>query len=148
MKSRYDSREDRMLLLLAPPGGERSFWVPRRLWLALYRELTSISPSGREDDDMADVPPSRPAKPIGDQDAARAELLATIKISRTAPDSAALVFRGAGEPVRVALAGPGLVRFKRMLETQADRAGWDAPAGVERLAAEAIAGAAVRRAGA
>jgi hypothetical protein len=134
-----------MLLLLAPSGGEeRKLWVTRRLWLALYREVAALAPSTQQDDTAQGQPPPRP-KAMAPQDAEAAEVLTTIRISRR-PKGAALIFEAPGGPVNLDFAPQGLVKFRQMLETQADRAGWDASAAMERLRAEAAAGAAVKRA--
>jgi hypothetical protein len=89
-------------------------------------------------------PPAAP-KPIPAQDAAESRLLNAVNIKRT-ENGASLTFQFEGGPLSMAFATPGLARFRYMLETQTDRAGWDAAAAMERMQAEAAAGAAVRRA--
>ena len=136
-----------MLLVLMPPGGaEQRLWVTRRLWLALYRAVAAMAPQAAEEPTMK-VPPSA-SKPIPAQDAADARRLDSVNIKPAPGDGIALAFRFEGGPVGMSLPPQGVSRFRHMLETQADRAGWDAAAAMERLRAEAQAGAAVRRASA
>ena len=133
-----------MLLVLAPEGGERKLWVTRRLWLALYRQVSALAPEAQDDAAGATPPPAKP-KPIPAQDTVEAEALSAVKISRK-KDGAVLVFEAANGPLTLTFPHKGLASFRQMLESLADRAGWDAPAAMQRLGAESVAGAVVKRA--
>jgi hypothetical protein len=71
--------------------------------------------------------------------------LETVRIKAT-DDGVQLVFVSVGGNVGIGLRPQGLTQLKRMLDVQADRAGWDTAAAMKRLKAESLAGAAVKRA--
>lgn len=135
-----------MLLVIPTAGGERKFWVTRRLWLALLHEVDKHSPAVAEEP-MASEPPATKPRPVTGEDAAGVVMLETVQFSKRADGSKALLFQSQHDPVPMGFKGPGLGQLRRMLETQADRAGWDAAGAMQRLKAGAIAGAAFRRAG-
>jgi hypothetical protein len=145
LKARYDPREDRMLLLVTGPEGERRFWITRRLWLGIYRQLARLAPG----DEAAARPPAasgRPA-PIPPEEAQHAALLQTVHISGDG-DGIKLVFATGKDEDKLTInvAKPGFAQFKRTLEMQAERAGWDSASALERLDAQAAASAALQRA--
>jgi hypothetical protein len=144
LRARYDPREDRMFLALQfPEQPEQRYWVTRRLWLALYGQIASLAPSQPEQ--ALPPPPANPPRPMAAGDTADAVALDGVRIKKN-EDGVRLVFASARGNTFVDFKQPGLLQLKRLLEMQAERAGWDAAAALERLQADAIAGATVRRA--
>jgi hypothetical protein len=143
LKARYDPREDRMLLTIETQQGNRVFWVTRPMWLGLYRRLVALVAAS--EDDKPQTPTVPQPKPATAEESAAAVLLEGAQFKKN-EERIAIVFQSAGEPVTLQLGAPGLARVKRMIEVQADRAGWDTAAALERLEAAAAAGAAVRQA--
>lgn len=134
-----------MLLLLTPPGGvECKLWVTRRLWLALLHEVGALAPEAKEDQAAA-APPAPGARAMALADAAGAHELSSVRISRN-ENRVRLFFDAPGQAPTLNFGPAGLAQFRRMLEVQADRAGWDSAAAMERLRAGAVASALVRRA--
>lgn len=142
MKAKYDPKEDRMLLVLRPGDPqEKRVWVTRRQWLALYRQVAAKAPKGEP---APKAPPVQP-KPMAADEISGAVMLTGMRFKPT-DDGAQLGFATAKGNVGLTLKAEGLARIRKMLEVQADRAGWDAPAAMKRMAAGALAGAAVKRA--
>lgn len=149
VRSRFDPREDRMVLTVREAVGDRRFWVTRKLWLALYSQLSQMAlPESVADS----LPPSaHAATPLTSNDreldSANAVMLDGVAWRRNeSGDSFVVCLRSSQPEVRLTLPAVAIVRLRRMLEVQADRAGWDPAAAVERLQAKTIAGEAVRRA--
>ena len=57
-----------------------------------------------------------------------------------------IAFEAGDKPIAMQAKGETLEQFKQMLDQQAERAGWDAPAAFQRLKAAAAANAAVKKA--
>lgn len=132
-----------MLLTLRAGEAEQRYWVTRRLWLALYERLAALAPAAI--DEEAEPPPPKPSPAMAPDAAAQPVLLESVRLRRVEAGTR-LVFSGGGTTVNMTLRELGLARCKRMLELQADRAGWDTAAAIERIQAGALAGAVVQRA--
>jgi hypothetical protein len=144
LKAKYDAHEDRMLIELGTvDGAVRRFWATRRLWLSLYRMIVSLVPPTADEAPTA-APPVR-GKPLQREEAQDAVMLENVKLGRN-EKGMRLLFVAGEATAALDLHEQGLLRLKRMLEVQADRAGWDTSAALERLQAAALAGQAVRRA--
>jgi hypothetical protein len=144
LRSRYDPREDRMLLTLRVGEGDQQYWVTRRLWLALHERLAALVPAGSADEEEV-PPPQKPLRPMTAAHTTDAVLLEGVRFRRVT-EGTRLVFLGGASSVNITLREPAIARWKRMLELQADRAGWDTAAATQRMRADALAGAAVQRA--
>jgi hypothetical protein len=133
-----------MVLELTPVAGEpQRFWVSRRLWISLHGAILQWIPASPEGQP---VPPKQPRGPILPEDPVMdAVLLDSIRLERK-PDHLRFVFASARGETVLTIPEAGFPRLKRMLETQADRAGWDLPAAMERVRAEGLAKAAMCRA--
>lgn len=131
-----------MLLSVIAAEVEHRFWVTRRLWHAFYRSVSELVPAGTDDRPQQPAPPGRLNGPM---DVSDVTLLNSIRIRRI-DKSLQMVLADDRREVQLLLAGPGLARVKRMLEVQAERAGWDTAAAMKRMDAEALAGEALRKA--
>lgn len=143
LRARYDPKEDRMLLILERPDAEKTvLWVTRRQWLGLYASLGG-APSAT--DETKRTPPAKqtPAPP---ELVAAAAPLEGLRLKRKDGGDNAIGFMVGGETVGMTVKAEGLATLRSLLEQQAERAGWDAPAAVKRLKAQAAAAGAVRKA--
>lgn len=141
IKARYDPKEDRMLLIMEPAEGEkRVFWVTRRQWLGLYNGLGPLKPEKEE----VKPPPQKP-QPLPESLTSVAKSLDGIKMNKK-EDGFQVAFVAEGKPMGLQLKGDSLEQMKRMLDQQADRAGWDVQAALERMKAAMAANAAVKKA--
>ncbi|MBI5275324.1 MAG: hypothetical protein HY854_02605 [Burkholderiales bacterium] len=146
LQARYDPKQDRMLLALQYGEGERRvFWLTRRLWLGLMHELVAmkIVPT---DDKAAAPPPAKKPQPLPPQPDARD--VRTVRIRKLPDNGLRVAFAAEGEEqdVTLTLQREGVGNFMRLVEQQAERAGWDPRAAVERLKAGDVAKGVVRKA--
>lgn len=145
LQARYDPKQDRMLLVMNFGEGEqRVFWFTRRLWHALLHEIAELKLAGVED---AALPPPtskhRPALPRQPE----AVEVESVRLRKLANGGIRLFFAAVGqEDVTLTLQVSGVMKFQRMLEQQAERAGWDPRAAMERLNAGMLARRVVHKA--
>lgn len=137
-----------MRLLLHPPEqAPRVYWVTRQQWLALLLRVRNVA----QKIGLSLNPPKTPDAPRARvaRDPALAELtplkLAAIRCNPAA-DGAQLLLVLDGKAQSVQLNAAGLKQFEQMLQLQAERAGWDPQAALQRLQAAALAKAAMGRA--
>jgi len=142
LRARYDAKEDRMLLIVERPDTEKTvLWVTRRQWLGLYAGLGGVVTAT---DESKRVPP--PKQGPAPQELVQAAVpLEAIRL-RKKEGEFAIGFVVGEETIGLTLKAEGLPNLQRILEQQADRAGWDAAAAVKRLKAQALAAGAVRKA--
>ena len=143
IKARYDAREDRMLLIFEPKeesGTRRAFWVPRRQWLGLYSGLGPLKPEKPREKQ----PPAKP-QALPESLTQGAVAVDAIKLRRK-DDGYVIAFEAQDKPIAMQAKGETLEQFKQMLDQQAERAGWDAPAAFQRRKAAAAANAAGKKA--
>ncbi len=144
VQAKYDPKEDRMLLSLEyGDGSTRIFWLTRRQWIGMMHEMAALKLVPK--DEAATEPPKKSApKPLPPQPSAT--MVESVKL-RKQDQGARVVFSvGEEQGVGVTLAGDGLAGFHRLLEQQAERAGWDPRAGIERLNAGVVARNLMRKA--
>jgi hypothetical protein len=141
IKARYDAKEDRMLLIFEPKEGEkRVFWVTPRQWLGLYNQLGPLKP------EMGEAkPPQAKPQALPESLTSGAQVLEGIKLNRK-DDAVQIGFVAGGKPMGMQVKGETLEQLKKMLDQQAERAGWDAPAAFTRIKAAQAANAAVKKA--
>lgn len=148
IKLSYDPKQDRIILQI-PVDSEthRAFWLQRNQCLAMLARLTNIL----EQMGMPTTPPvaqglQPAARPKADTDAAalQAESLSGIKI-RPEGDSVRISFLHPQHTAAVGFKGAGLQKLHEALALQAERAGWDPAAGLERIKAMAQARQAISR---
>jgi hypothetical protein len=144
VQARYDPKEDRMLLSLEyGDGTARTFWLTRRQWIGMMHEMAALKlvPA---DEAPAEPPPKKNApRPLAPQP--EATMVQSVKV-RKQEEGARLVFAvGEDQGVGMTLPAERLASFHRLLEQQAERAGWDPRAGVERLSAAVVARNVMRR---
>jgi hypothetical protein len=141
IKARYDAKEDRMLLIFEPKEGEgRTFWVTRRQWLGLYNGLGPLKPEKPQ----AKQPQQKP-QALPESLTKGAVLLEGVKL-RQKDGAYQMAFMAEGKPMGMQVKGDALEQLKQMLDQQAERAGWDTSAAMQRLKAGAVANAAVKKA--
>lgn len=146
LKVRYDLISDRMRLLVqAPEATPYAFWVTRPQWMVLMRRLQTLSqhhPKWTEP--QALTPPRRPRK---DQQPETVEAV-PLDDFRVRPegDGFQLLLVTGQKALAIPFRAAGLQRLLDMLAQQAERAGWDPQAALERLQAYALARAAMDRA--
>lgn len=133
-----------MLLIVRGGEEEARFWITRRLWLGVYRRLSRLAPAVEEAAAKVPAPPKQPS-PIPTEEAKDAVLLHSVQIAKEG-EGVRLVFSTDHDKLAINLNKSGFGQFRRMLDMQADRAGWDSPAAIERLDAQAAASAALQRA--
>lgn len=147
IKLKYDPDADRMRLVIQPQGqAMRFFWLRRNQCLALLARLRDVLHQLGVDAKPIEplkAPPARPKKDPAIDEAAP-ELLAGIRV-RLEGESVQLLFVHADNGIGVTLKAPGVQRLQEMVATQAERAGWDPVAGIQRLKAMAQARAAIAR---
>ena len=132
-----------MLLVLDSAHEPRRLWLTRRAWLALYRQLSAVAPDpGAEA--QPQPPPSRPTR-MEPGESEGALFVDAVRVVRR-DDSVRIAFRVGPQAVSLNLPSQGVAQLQRMVEIQAERAGWDPQAALGRLAAGAVAQQAVRRA--
>lgn len=149
LQAKYDPREDRMQLTLQPVEGKpQAFWVTRRQWLALLRRLrVAALEMGCELSASEPVQPPRgrpPRNPAADS--LEPVLLDGLRL-KPEGDGVRLMFVVNEKARGIFLKEPGLRQLMEIVAVQADRAGWDLPAGLQRLQANELAKAAMNRAG-
>ena len=147
IKILYDVNEDRMRLVLQPPDkAPVALWVNRRQWLALLARLRAVAGQlgvTLTEFDPPKVPRGRPPRDP------RIEAMVPEKLDgmrlRVEGDGVRLLFVQ-GEKVRgLMLKLGGLQQLEEIVALQAERAGWDVSAGLERLHAQALTRAAMNR---
>lgn len=147
IKLKYDPNADRMRLVIQPEGQDvRFFWLRRNQCLALLARLTDVLPQlgvAAKPIEPLKAPPPRPKKDPAIDDAAP-ESLSAIRV-RQEGEQVRVMFVHPDQGIGLTLKAPGLQRLQEMLATQAERAGWDPVAGIERLKAMAQARAAIAR---
>jgi hypothetical protein len=132
-----------LLTLESGTGGAQRLWVTRRLWLGLYGSIASLTKVADES-----VPPEprlpQPARTAAEEreDVAMVDTIRVVRLAH----GVRIVFATASGNVRLDFQDDGVARFRRLLEAQAERAGWDSAAALRRLKAGALAGDALRRA--
>lgn len=148
MKLKYDAKADRMRLQMAQENQpERMFWLKRNQCLALLARLSDIAAHLGVDTQAADLPDQPPPRTPGKDpafDKAVPEHLDGIRV-RVDGTGVRVIFVQAKDGVALKLTIPGMRRLQDMLTTQAERAGWDPAAGMQRLKAMAEARAAIDR---
>jgi hypothetical protein len=148
LKARYEPDVDRMRLVYHPEGSEpKVYWVMRRQWLGLLFQLRLAARKM----EVALIPPvpiktprSRPQK-----DQVTEELVATVLDGfrvRVEGDICRLVLIDDKKGHSFGMKAPGLLRLEEMVALQAERAGWDPAAALQRLQASVSARAAMRQA--
>jgi hypothetical protein len=134
IRARYDPREDRMRLELQPEIEEsKAFSLNRRQWLNLIRAV------GVTDFPQHKMPPQPPAAQGGQQGSPLPDLRVNALKFRQEKHGLRVVFLLEGSPVGVLLPNDGLPEIGEMLFRQAERAGWDPAAALDRLKAEEMA---------
>lgn len=144
LQSKYDPRQDRMLLTvnLKKDEASRTFWLTRLQWLMLMHQVSAVS--ARPVDDGGALPP-RKSPPQALPPQPEAVLLDSLKLGREG-DTVKVRLGASEDAITLALKEQQLANFQRMLVTQAERAGWDPRAAMERLAAARAARVAMKRA--
>ncbi len=128
LKARYLFLDDRMRLEIHPPGKEpQAFTLSRRQWLKFIRAVG-----------VGDLPPQQvpPLKPEGkpNQEEAPAQVVRALNLER---EQGGLRVSFILDKAKMGLLLPneGLPEIGEMFFRQAERAGWDPAAGLERLKA-------------
>ncbi len=147
LHARYDLKEDRMLLTVQPhPSAPVAIWVTRRQWLNLMHALPKFAPAlagGSAAADAAPPPHSRRKRaPAG---AAEPVLLSALRLAAQ-PAGVRLIFVIGEQAVSMDFTAEGVAQLQAMLTQQAERAGWDAVAALERLDAASLADAVMKNA--
>ena len=147
MKVKYDAKADRMRLAVGRENLPDSvFWLKRNQCLALLVRLCELAAQlGVEAvaSEMLNSPPRSPQRSTSIDDVAP-EHLDAIRV-RLDGDRLRLALVHAQQGVTLNLTSSATQRLQEMLLTQAERAGWDPVAGIERLKAMAEARAAIDR---
>lgn len=144
LQAKYDPRQDRMLLTLDVKKQDtgRSFWLTRVQWLGLMVQLAAVSE--KPVDDGGALPPRKSApQPLPPQP--NAVMAEGLKLRREGEGVRVAIGTGP-DAVGLMLQGESLANFRRMLVTQAERAGWDPRAALERINAARAAGQAMKKA--
>jgi hypothetical protein len=147
LKARYFPAQDRMRLVHEPAEGEcAEFWVTRRLWLALLKRLRAAG-------GQLGIEPKLPPKAGPARQAALPAvgssgpvLLDRVRL-RIEGKGASLILLVGDRAHVVQLGVAGLAQLQEMVALQAERAGWDPEAAMQRLDADDLARAAVAQAG-
>ena len=144
LHAKYDPRQDRMLVTLNAGGDKaESMWLTRRQWLSLLQQMEVQKLAAADADAPAEKPPKTPPAPLpGRPDAPCVD---GVRLRKDG-DGARLQFLLGDKTYGLQLPTAGLSQFRRLLEQQAERAGWDSRAGLERLDAALAAQAAMRKA--
>ena len=148
IKSRYDVAADRMRLeLQAAEGASQAYWFSRRQWLALLWRLRAVVqelgllPT-------APVPAKglrpRPPQPI-EAGAAEPVMVDGIRL-KVEGEGAQLILVIGKQGRGIKLPAAGVKKFEEMVLMQAERAGWDPQAALQRLKATMVARSAMNRA--
>lgn len=149
LKARYDPKADRMRLMLHPADHPPLlFWVTRRQWLGLLRRLRVVA-------QQLGVELSAP-KPV---QAPRHRLPKNPEVESLAPasiDKIGLRVEGRGARLHLLAGGcatglslnPATLReLEELVALQAERAGWDPRAAMQRLEANEVVRDALNRVG-
>jgi hypothetical protein len=149
--SRYDAREDRMLLSVetGPEKTLRQIWMTRRQWTGLLHQMVAMKFAPLDDP----KPPQNQGEPKAKPRAhalppqPEAKSVQTLKLRKEADGTAKVMFGfDDKDGVGITLKQTGIVDLQRMLEQQAERAGWDPRAALERLDAAEAAAKAMKKA--
>ena len=139
IKVRYDFKEDRMRLEIAPDREEsQAFLLNRRQWLNL------ISAVGVTDLPPLKVPPQRPQAREGEVEPP-AQPVRALKLGRE-EGGLRVGFLLEDAHTGVLLPHAGLPEIGELFFRQAERAGWDPAAGLDRLKAGELAQETLRKA--
>lgn len=147
LKARYEPDVDRMRLVLQPPEGDpKAFWAMRKQWLSLlYRLRLAAQQLNVELASPEPVKPPRGRPPKDPAtDALEAQLLDGFRL-RTEGDTLRLMLVADKKAQGFSIKAPGLRRLEEMVWSQAERAGWDPQAALQRLQAEATTRTALRK---
>ncbi len=147
LHAKYDLHADRMLLTVQPPeGAPVAIWVTRKQWLNLMHALPKVVPaSGDEGDGTLAVhaPRPRPRRtPSGVAEPVELSALRLIALQA----GARLIFVLGEQAVSMDFSPEGVAQLQSLLSQQAERAGWDAAAALERLEAALLVDAAMKNA--
>jgi len=148
LKARYDPKEDRMRLELHPAADPiQVFWVTRAQWLALLQRLRAVTRQMGVESQAAQAVEQLRRRPPRDPmvDALPPARLDGIRL-RAQGDGVGLILIAGDKTCAVELKASGLRQLEEMIAVQAERAGWDPQAALERLQAGAMASAAMQRA--
>ena len=145
-QAKYIPREDRMRVTLRPPEGDvRSFWVTRRQWLDVLHELDELGEAQGEPREEVPQPPEerrkRAMEPVPEPIA-----LQSLRLQRSERGAKLLFATGGGRGASFNLPQPALPRLRQLFQQQAEQAGWDPAAALDRLGALDLAGEVVRKA--
>lgn len=150
LQAKYDPAEDRMQLTLQPDGGPRlAFWVTRRQWLALLQALLAIPSTEKSPLPASGPGTSLPAErsnaidPLGSE---RPMLLKGIRLRQHRGAVKLVLVLAENQSVSVDLPPASLIGLQAMLRQQAEKAGWDVEAGLQRLSSAEMTRIALRKA--
>ncbi len=147
VQAKYDPQSDRLRLTLWPGAGSvMAFWVTRRQLLGWLHAMTEISLESDEGMEVAQAnaePPSRRRRL--QTDIPTPLVVQAIRLRRLA-SSLKVVFVAGEGTIGVDFPISGLRQLEAMLRNQAERAGWDVAAALDRLDAAKLAAAAMKKA--
>lgn len=139
IRARYDPQEDRMRLEIHPEGGGASaFWLTRRQWMNLIRAVGATEFTPRQ-------VPLQPPGGQGDGEETPPQRVRTLRLKRE-EGGVRVVFQLEASRAGVLLPEQGLPEIGEMFFRQAERAGWDPAAALERLQAGEMAQETLRKA--
>lgn len=147
MKLKYDAKADRMRLAIEQGDqSPRVFWLTRSQCLGWLAELSGITESFGLEPPQIDFRNQVPRSPTKEPsiDALIPEHLDGIRV-RGDEQGARIAFLQGKASYALKLRQLAMLRLQEMLVTQAERAGWDPAAGLERLKAMSAARAAINR---
>jgi hypothetical protein len=150
IKSIYDIEADRMKLVFdAQENAPQVLTLTRRQWLGLLRRLRVVAQQMKLElaaPEPLKAPRARP-KRNPDIDALAPVMVDAVHL-RAEGDGVRLQFAVGASGRALLLKAPGVKQLAEMVATQAERAGWDPQAAMQRLQAMAMANAAMKTAGA
>jgi hypothetical protein len=136
LQAKYDPREDRMRLTLQSAEGTaaRTFWVTRRQWLGLLQALVNLPPAARGDETES-PPSSEPSRPrLLSSALENAPVpIKAIRLRRLKHGIKLVLVMDGEQGVFIDVPLAGLTQLLAMLRQQAERAGWDVEAALDRL---------------
>ena len=147
LTARYDHNEDRMLLhVQSDPDLSRRYWITRRQWLWLLFRLQTIAK--RQGEKLTSLramePPDNAHASLVQEEGLVPVLLETIRV-RALERGFRIAFFAGDRAANVALTIINVHKAEEFVFLQAERAGWDPQAGVQRLEAGELASTAIRR---
>jgi hypothetical protein len=147
LKLKYDVGEDRMELVLAENDTNRqTFWLCRRHCIGLLFRLSQIADDLKIELDQIEklAPPQFRKQVASIPDQLLAQKIEGLSIKKVS-SGAELRIRGAQGGVAVKLSPDGVKKMNELVYSQAERAGWDPAAGIDRLKALAAVRTALHR---